>query len=132
MENCGEFCDSYSQKSTTSQPSSAEACRTILRADSVRPICDTPKSDKLRKISDNLKYRSACLKRYVYAGVKHCRRRHNKTFVIPVIHVLRRPDNPFDVKNVVENLKKDQMTNKISETNQQLPNGHPEEEFYCK
>lgn len=125
MEKCGALCDSYS---------SHKNC-VILREsqDSVQTICDRTtndtqcKSEKLRKRSVIQKYRCAYLKRYVYAkGIKRCRR-PKKAFIIPVVHVTRRPDNPFNVKIVVENLRKDQMTcpsNKISETN--LPIGNEE------
>lgn len=133
MEKCGELCDSHSHNTSKL---SAKNC-IILREnqDSVETICDQTtnatqcKSEKLRKRSVIQKYRIAYLKRYVYAkGVKRYRR-PKKAFIIPVIHVSRRPDNPFNVKIVVENLRKDQMTcplNTMSETNQHLPIGDEE------
>lgn len=136
MEKCGVLCDSCSHNTTKL---SAEKC-TILRKNrrnNVRTIGDTSndkqfKSEKLRKLSAVQKYRSSCLRRYVYAKeVKRCRRR-KKTFVIPVFHVQRRPDNPFNVKNVVQNLRNYQMTSpshKLSEQNQQL---HVGKEVPCK
>lgn len=136
MEQCGELCDSCSHNTTKL---SAEKC-TVLRknrTNKVRTICDISnvkqcKSEKLRKLSAIQKHRSTCLRRYVYAKeVKRCRR-PKKTFVIPVIHVQRRPDNPFNVKNVVQNLRNVQMTcpsSKISEQNQHLSDA---EEACCK
>lgn len=136
MEQCGELCDSCSHNTTKL---SAEKCKVLWknRRNKVRAICDTANvkqcnSEKLRKLSAIQKYRSTCLRRYVYAKeVKRCRR-FKKTFVIPVFHVQRRPDNPFNVKNVVQNLRNVQMTspsNKISEQNQDLSVA---EEACCK
>lgn len=125
MGKCVKFCDS---KRSTKK---CTILRKNKRDDTTRNF-DKFKSERLRKLNVVQKYRTACLKRYVYTkDVNRCRR-PNKTFLIPVFHVQRRPDNPFNVKNVVEVLRKDQMTspsNRISEQNQNLPVG---EDICCK
>lgn len=80
-----------------------------------RDICDTSNANSInlsKKLSVIQKYRSAYLKKYIYSkGVNYYRRK--KTFIIPVFPVTRRPDNPFDVKNIVDNLKKNQVTGSL-------------------
>lgn len=65
----------------------------------------------LRKTCANLRHRSAYLKRYAYkTGPKYepCFRNAKCKYTVPAMHVTRRPDNPYNVKNIVEILKKDQ------------------------
>lgn len=121
MEKTGEFYHSYLHDIPKI---SNKKCLNLRKCKKENVgTCDksNAKTEKLRKLSVIQKYRSAYLKRYVYAkGVKYCRRRPKKTFVIPVFHVKRKPDNPFNVKNIVDNLRK-QLTGplqKISEDNQ--------------
>lgn len=123
MEKCGVFCDSSSPITTEL---TTEKCTTS------ESNVEQSKSEKLRKLSEIQKYRSTYLKRYVYAKEVNRRRHFKKTFVVPAFHVKRKPDNPFNVKNVVQNLRKGQMTspaNRISDENQHLSVG---EKDSCK
>lgn len=138
MENFYGSC--LCNNNTTNQ--SVEKCTptATLKADrkGIRTICDISnvernRSERLKKPSIVRKYHSVYLKKYVWSkGVRHYRR-YKKAFVIPVIHVLRRPDNPFNVKTVVESLKKKEKTSpmhKMTDNNNEHPSAN--EELCCK
>ncbi len=118
------FCDNGI--TNPSQAEFGELPRTISDISNV----ERSGAKKLKEQSVVEKYRSVYLEKYV-KGVN--RRRHRKKlFVVPVFHVSRRPDNPFNVKNAVQNLKRKQMTcpaDKTSDQNLLSPDG---DKVYCK
>lgn len=74
----------------------------------------SPKSHNSRKSIGVREYHSVNFRRHVYKNGVKCYRRPRKTFFIPVFHVSRRPDNPFNVKKVVQKLKKKLMTSSVN------------------
>lgn len=135
MEIFDGIYDSFSHNNTAKQ--TVEKGTSTAKRNIFRTICDIAnvercRSEKLRKPSVVRRYRSVYLKKFVWArGVRHyCR--YKKAFVIPVIRVARRPDNPFNVKTVVENLRRKQMTipeHKTIDNNERLS---VSEELCCK
>lgn len=122
MEKSEEFYDSYLYNIPKI---STKKCLKLRKR--TREICDISNANLLKKstkLSITQKYRSAYLKKYIYSKGVNYYRRFKKTFVIPVFPVTRRPDNPFNVKNIVDNLKKNQNAadplNRISAQNQPL------------
>lgn len=125
MENFDKCCDSNSVI-TTKTNGSSEKCAILKKTSKEysRTIFGKSSADrseqpenKLKKWQIVPKYRSVYLKRYVYRNGIKCKRRAKKTFIIPVFPVTRRSDNPFNVKDAVQNLRRRLMTNPLSSIN---------------